>query len=66
MVLDSGAKLAMPGRGAWRDNVFVERLWGSGKYEHGYTFVYASVSEARTKLAGYLSGVQQGSGAFQH
>ena len=54
MVLESGARLSMDGRGAWRDNVFVERLWRSVKYEHVYKFVYASVSEARTKIAGYL------------
>ena len=54
VVLESGARLSMDGRGAWRDNVFVERLWRSVKYEHVYKFVYASVSEARTKIAGYL------------
>ena len=35
-VLVSGAKLSMDGRGAWRDNVFVERLWRSVKYERVY------------------------------
>ena len=54
VVLESGARLSMDGRGAWRDNVFVERLWRSVKYEHVYKFVYARVSEARTKIAGYL------------
>lgn len=54
VVLNSGAKLSMDGRGAWRDNVFVERLWRSVKYEHVYKHAYASVSEARTKIAGYL------------
>jgi len=54
VVLGSGAKLSMDGRGAWRDNVFVERLWRSVKYEHVYKHVYASVSEARAKIGEYL------------
>ncbi len=60
VVLNSGAKLSMDGRGAWRDNVFVERLWRSVKYEHVYKFAYASVSEARTKIAGYLDWYNNG------
>ena len=60
VVLESGAKLSMDGRGAWRDNVFVERLWRSVKYEHVYKFAYASVSEARTKIAGYLDWYNKG------
>jgi putative transposase len=54
VVLKSGAKLSMDGRGAWRDNVFVERLWRSVKYEHVYKHAYASVSEAREKIDAYL------------
>ena len=54
VVLASGAKLSMDGRGAWRDNVFVERLWRSVKYEHVYKYAYASVSDARAKIASYL------------
>ena len=54
VVLGSGAKLSMDGRGAWRDNVFVERLWRSVKYEHVYKHAYASVSDARTKIGTYL------------
>ena len=53
-VLACGAKLSMDGRGAWRDNVFVERLWRSVKYEHVYKHAYASVSEARAKIGAYL------------
>ena len=37
----------MDGKGAWRDNVFVERLWRSVKYEEVYLRAYDSVSEAR-------------------
>ena len=54
VVLKSGARLSMDGRGAWRDNVFVERLWRSVKYEHVYKYAYASVSDARAKIANYL------------
>ena len=54
VVLGSGAKLSMDGRGAWRDNVFVDRLWRSVKYEHMYEHAYASVSDARAKIANYL------------
>ena len=54
MVLGSGAKLSMDGRGAWRDNVFVERLWRSVKYEHVYKHAYDNVAAARTKIGAYL------------
>ena len=55
VVLDQGCKLSMDGRGAWRDNVFVERLWRSVKYERVYLKAYDSVSAARTDIAEYLS-----------
>ena len=54
VVLAAGCQLSMDGRGAWRDNVFVERLWRSVKYEHVYKYAYASVSDARARIAGYL------------
>jgi len=50
----AGCKLSMDGRGAWRDNVFVERLWRSVKYERVYLKAYDSVSAARTDIAQYL------------
>jgi hypothetical protein len=40
----------MDGRGAWRDNVFVERLWRSVKYEEIYLKAYDTVAEARTSI----------------
>ncbi len=46
-VKDRGCHLSMDGRGAWRDNVFVERLWKSVKYERVYLHVYDSVIESR-------------------
>ena len=54
VVLNSGAKLSMDGRGAWRDNVFVERVWRSVKYERVYLKAYDSVSAARTDIAQYF------------
>jgi putative transposase len=47
-------KISMDGKGAWRDNVFVERLWRSVKYEEVYLRAYDSVSEARASLGRYL------------
>ena len=45
---------SMDGKGAWRDNVFVERLWRSVKYEEVYLRAYDSVSEARASIGCYL------------
>jgi putative transposase len=45
----------MDGRGAWRDNVIVERLWRSVKYEEVYLRAYGAVSEARGSIGRYLS-----------
>ena len=53
-VLARGCKLSMDGRGAWRDNVFVERLWRSVKYERVYLKAYDSVSAARADIADYF------------
>ena len=55
VILEAGCKLSMDGRGAWRDNVFVERLWRSVKYERVYLKAYDSVSAARADIADYLS-----------
>ena len=46
--------ISMDGKGAWRDNVFVERLWRTIKYEEVYLRAYDSVSEARASLGRYL------------
>ena len=47
-------RISMDGKGAWRDNVFVERLWKSVKYEEVYLKAYNTVSEAKTSLANYF------------
>ena len=48
-------KISMDGKGSWRDNVFVERLWRSIKYEEVYLRAYANVPEARASIGRYLS-----------
>jgi putative transposase len=53
-VLGNEVKLSMDGRGAWRDNVFVERIWRSVKYERVYLRAYGSVATARTDIAEYI------------
>ena len=53
-VLNRGCQLSMDGRGAWRDNVFVERLWRTVKYERVYLRAYDTVSEARADIKAYL------------
>jgi putative transposase len=53
-VLSRGCKLSMDGKGAWRDNVFVERLWRSVKYERVYLRAYGAVSEAKIDVAQYI------------
>jgi len=52
--LRNAIAISMDGRGAWRDNVFVERLWRSVKYEEVYLRAYESVSHARTSIGRYL------------
>lgn len=54
VLTDNGIKISMDGKGRWVDNVFVERLWRSVKYEHVYLHAYESVTEAREQLAGYF------------
>jgi len=54
VLIKSDIKISMDGKGAWRDNVFVERLWRSVKYEEVYLRAYDSVGEARASLGRYL------------
>jgi putative transposase len=54
-VLASNAvAISMDGKGAWRDNVFIERLWRSVKYEEVYLRAYESVGEARNSIGRYI------------
>jgi putative transposase len=54
LLLENRIAISMDGRGSWRDNVFVERLWRSVKYEEVYLRAYDSVGEARASLGKYL------------
>ena len=55
VLLREKVAISMDGRGAWRDNVFVERLWRSVKYEEVYLRAYSSVSDARNSIGRYLT-----------
>jgi putative transposase len=54
MLHSQGVAISMDGRGCWRDNVFVERLWRSIKYEEVYLHAYESVSAAKAGVGRYL------------
>jgi putative transposase len=51
---DHGIRISMDGRGRWLDNVFIERLWRSVKYEEVYLKAYETIPEARRELAAYF------------
>ena len=55
VLADNGIAISMDGKGAWRDNVFVERLWRSVKYEEVYLRAYDSVGDARGSIGRYLA-----------
>jgi hypothetical protein len=55
VLIKNAIAISMDGKGAWRDNVFVERLWRSVKYEEVYLRAYDSVSEARASIGRYLN-----------
>jgi putative transposase len=54
LLSDNKIAISMDGKGAWRDNVFVERLWRSVKHEEVYIRAYESVGEARRSIGRYL------------
>jgi putative transposase len=55
LLLANSIQISMDGKGAWRDNVFVERLWRSVKYEEVYLHAYDGVADARAGIGRYLS-----------
>jgi putative transposase len=55
MLIGAGIRISMDGKGAWRDNVFVERIWKSVKYEEVYLRAYTSVPDARASIGRYLA-----------
>jgi len=50
-----GIRISMDGKGCWRDNVFVERLWRSVKYEEVYLHAYQGVPEAKAGIGRYFA-----------
>jgi len=54
LLKDHDIRISMDGKGCWRDNVFVERLWRTIKYEEVYLRAYESVSQAKASLGRYL------------
>ena len=54
VLIGNGIAISMDGKGSWRDNVFVERLWRTIKYEEVYLRAYETVSEARASISRYL------------
>jgi putative transposase len=54
VLLGNGIAISMDGKGAWRDNVFVERLWRSVKYEEVYLKAYDTVCDARASIGCYF------------
>ena len=64
LLLENAIAVSMDGRGAWRDNVFVERLWRSVKHEEVYLRAYDNVGDARASLPCYFTSTIQ-SGRIQ-
>src|SRR5271157_1214466 len=54
LLLENAIAISMDGKGAWRDNVFVERIWRSVKHEEVYLRAYGSVAGARASIGRYL------------
>ena len=56
---DADIRISMDGKGAWRDNVFVERFWRSVKYEEVYLNAYESMAEARQRIGDWIQFYNQ-------
>ena len=54
MLAGRGIEISMDGKGSWRDNVFVERLWRSLKYEEVYLRAYESVASAKAGIGEWI------------
>jgi putative transposase len=54
VLIKNEVAISMDGKGAWRDNVFIERFWRSVKYEEVYLKAYDDVPDARASLGRYL------------
>jgi putative transposase len=59
LLKENGIQISMDGKGSWRDNVFVERLWRTIKYEEVYLHAYGSMNDATAHLRTYLEFYNQ-------
>ena len=59
LLKDNEIQISMDGKGCWRNNVFVERLWQSVKYEEVYMHADDSVSDAKSELGKYFTRYNQ-------
>jgi hypothetical protein len=55
VLLDAEITISMDGKGRWMDNVFIERLWRSLKYEEVYLHAYETVAEAKAGIGSWIS-----------
>ena len=55
VLLEAGVKISMDGTGRWMDNVFIERLWRSLKYECVYLHAFETGSEARAGIGKWMT-----------
>jgi putative transposase len=55
LLISNAIEISMDGKGAWRDNVFVERFWRTIKYEEVYLHAYDTVAEARRSIGRYIA-----------
>jgi putative transposase len=66
VLIKNGIAVSMDGKSAWRDNVFVERLWRSVKYEEVYLRAYEGVSDARASIGRGTIGIFVCEAVFRH
>jgi putative transposase len=59
VLINNGIAISMDGKGAWRDNVFLERFWRTVKYEEVYLKAYDSVAQARSSIGCYMEFLQR-------
>lgn len=59
MLKDAGIRISMDGRGRWMDNVFIERLWRSLKYECVFLSAFETGSEARNGIGSWIDYYNQ-------
>jgi putative transposase len=60
ILIKNNIKISMDGRGRWRDNIFIERLWKTVKYQEVYLKAYESITHARKELTKFLDRLMHG------